>query len=117
MLGNLAVDYYRQGCSCSRCILLAVSKRYGIATEQLYRALSGVSNGFGVGALCSVPVVCVMVLGLIYSDEVIIKQKRLNFLMEFKSRLGSINCSELQHTNGNCERVIKIGCDILAELI
>jgi hypothetical protein len=117
MLGNLAVDYYRQGYSCSRCILLAVSKRYGISTEQLYKALGGVSNGFGVGALCSVPVVCVMVLGLIYPDEVVVKQRRLSFLMEFRSRLKSLNCSELQQTHKGCEYIIKTGCDILEGLI
>ncbi len=117
MLSELAIEYYRQGYSCSRCIMKAAEDEYGINAKDTLQALGGISNGLGIGAMCSVPITCVLVLGLLYTDENKIKQKRLEFLIRFKKDFKSFNCSEIQKQVDICDPVIKRGCDILAEII
>jgi hypothetical protein len=85
--------------------------------HKLCEAVRGISNGFGVGAMCSVPIACTMIIGLLYSNEADIKGKRLKFMLRFNKALGSFNCSSIQHSVKGCEQVIALGCDILSELL
>ena len=116
MLSDMAIAYYNQGYSCSCCIIKGAEKLYGISAKDTQRALSGINNGFGIGIMCSVPISCIMVLGLLYKDESTLKQKRLEFLLAFKKTYKSFNCSEIQSKIYSCEEVIRKGCDILENL-
>lgn len=117
MLGERAIEFYRQGYSCSRCIMKAAESEYGISAKDTMKALAGINNGLGIGAMCSIPITCILVLGLLYTDENTIKQKRLEFLIRFKNEFKAFNCSEIQKQVCVCDTVIKAGCDILAEIV
>jgi hypothetical protein len=119
MLGEYALKYYNEGYSCSQCIIMAACRQYGIRvnSDNICSATKGINNGFGVGAMCSVPITCVMVIGLYFNNEAVIKQKRLEFMLRFKEKFKSFNCSELQKRVYRCDEVIKSGCDILSELL
>lgn len=117
MLGERAVYYYKQGYSCSCCIMKAAEEKYGISASELYKALGGINNGLGIGSVCSVPITCIMILGMLYCDENILKQKRLEFLISFHSEFSSLNCSEIQKHISLCDEVILKGCNILEKVI
>ena len=116
-LGSRAVYYYKCGYSCSRCIIKAAEEKYGISAADTHRALNGINNGLGIGIICSIPIACIMVLGLMYDDESVVKRKRLELLMQFKDEFKAFNCCEIQKIIPDCEQVIKKGCDILENLI
>lgn len=117
MLGEYAVEYYNNGYGCGVCIIMAAQKAYGIKScRGIEKAIRGISNGLGVGTICSVPVACVMVLALLYEDETELKAKRLMFMEQFRKSFGSYECGALQK-KAECSELIKRGCDILEKVI
>jgi hypothetical protein len=119
MLSDKAIRYYRNGYSCSQCIIMASCDTYSINADRskLCSAVRGISNGFGVGAMCSVPITCAIIIGMLYTNEADVKSKRLEFMLRFNKALCSFNCSSIQHSVKSCEQVIALGCDILSELL
>lgn len=118
MLSENAVRFYRNGYNCSKCIIKAAETEYGIKVgDTTLKMLGVVNNGFGIGAMCSVPIACVAVLGALYKDEAMLKRKRLDFLVRFRKEFGSYNCSEILPRISTCENVIAAGCDILSEIV
>jgi hypothetical protein len=115
MLGEKALSYYRQGYSCSACILRAGGKLYKLKIPpEIYDMCQGVNNGFGIGEMCSVIVAAVLLLGLIYKDEKLIKQKRLLFLSGMQEKFGSLNCGKLKK---NCSETIREAGNLLEKII
>ncbi len=114
---DLAVKFHREGCNCSQCIIKAYAVKYAKRLdENFYKALNGIYNGFGVGALCSVFVACVMVLSLEFSEDEI-AEKRMIFCNKFYEKFGDINCSKLKKDYDNCEYIIGSGAEILENMI
>lgn len=117
MLGEYALEYYNQGSGCGQCIIMAAEKVYGIKScKGIENAMRGISNGLGVGSVCSVPVACIMVIALVCEDEAEMKMKRLMFMERFKKSLGSYDCGTLQK-KAECYELIKKGCDILEKIV
>lgn len=116
MLGERAAEYYRQGFGCALCIIKAAEDEYKIEGEVIEKALTGITGGFGIDAMCGVPIVCVMIIGLMCGDEIEVKGKRLRFLMGFRDKIGGFNCGEIKR-EWECEEVIRTGCEILEKNI
>lgn len=117
MLSDRAIGYYRQGSSCSRCIMQAASEKYRLETDNITYALDGFAGGLGIGAVCGIPLVCIMVLGMICTDETVLKAKRLEFIMRFNEKFHSLNCGDICGRVKDCEEVIRAGCNIIEEII
>ena len=106
-LSRQALYYYKNGEDCSRCILKAAQYRYGLyIPEEIFRAFSSFSNGYGVGGMCAALNGAIAVLGLIY-DENEAKTKSLMLLSRFRKKYGGYNCSSVYSAvSGDCAKVI-----------
>jgi C_GCAxxG_C_C family probable redox protein len=114
---NLAIKYHKAGYNCSQCIIKAFEEKYNFnMSKQIYDASGGIYNGFGTGAVCSVFTGCVMVLGLVYTDNEL-KHKRMLLCDKFIGKFGSLNCSKLKNRCKDCICIISDGADILEEIL
>ena len=120
MLGKIALKYYNNGLNCSQCIIKAVGEFYNINIDkQSFRMLSAVSNGFGIGSLCSVIAAGVMVFGLMF-DENTAKRLRIRLLAKWEEAFGSANCSNIKASpacKNGCERAVYYGGELIESLI
>lgn len=114
MLKNIAIEYYRQGCNCSQCILKACSDKYNLKLpKECFDMCIGIYNGFGAGGICSVLVACIMIIGVMHPDDV--AYKRILMIDGFAEKTGNINCGSIREKN--CENIIKNACDILERVV
>ncbi|MDR3091860.1 MAG: C-GCAxxG-C-C family protein [Clostridiales bacterium] len=101
-----AVSYLESGCNCSQCVVMAAGDFYGLRLpEEIKRALTGVTAGFGAGSACSALVGAVIVFGLLM-DEYECKRARITLLSEFARKYGAINCAALRKTGMDCKEFI-----------
>lgn len=113
---KLALEYYKNGYNCSQCILKAAADRFDIVLpKKCLNMCRGINNGFGVGSVCSVLVAAIITLGLFFNEQSL-KRVRINFLNDFNSKYGSLNCAQLKSKN-NCEKIISDVAQILEKII
>ncbi|MGN1317490.1 MAG: C-GCAxxG-C-C family (seleno)protein [Lachnospirales bacterium] len=114
MLKNMAVRYYREGYNCSQSVLMAANEKYSLnLPHKCIKMCEGVSNGLGIGSVCSVLVACIMVISLMCEKEV--KMKRLEMIDKFDKVNGGINCGKIR--DNDCIKIIENSCDILEDLV
>lgn len=119
---NIAVKYYNEGYNCSQCIIKAFQEKYGKSVnDDIYKCLSAVNTGFGVGTVCSALIAGIMIFGLVF-DETKAARARLKLLAAFDTYFSSINCSGLNNSKNmynGCGKVIAMAAffteDILLE--
>lgn len=111
---NRAIKYYRDGCPCGQCLILAARDKYELdINDDLLKAMLMVSNGFGYGGMCAAAASAVMIFSIMF-DEDTAKEMRLEFLERFKKNYRSFNCCVL---SDDCENIIggaaKIADDVI----
>lgn len=112
-----AIQLYRQGYNCALCLLKAAEFRYGIIIPpKMMQGCSVINNGFGVGGLCSVLVVGVMIFGMLF-DEKKAKQMRLKLFTRFHENHGNFHCSALSANDDKCESIIAEVADLVDQII
>ncbi len=120
MIGKIALKYFKRGFNCSQCILKACDDFYGLSLgESCFDMLKCVSNGFGIGSLCSILSAGVMVLGLMFEENKV-KSLRIRFLTEAAEALGGTNCPEIRRnmkSPSGCERAVETAGDLLEKII
>ena len=108
---KLAVKYYNKGFNCSQCIIKAFEEKYGQrVSEDVYKWLSAINTGLGVGTVCSALMAGIMVFGLVF-DETKAARARLKLLAAFDAYFNSINCSGLNESKNKytgCGKVIEM---------
>lgn len=121
MLGDLAIQYYRNGYNCSQCIIKAVETKYKISFGEMPLNMTrGVCGGFGIGNICCCLVGAIFSLGALFDDENEIKRLRMQLIMEFKERFRDISCCKLKMNyarNKECDIIIKDTCDMFERLV
>lgn len=114
MLKNRAIRFYNSGYNCSQCIIKAANEKYGLQLpNECIKMCIGVNNGFGIGSVCSVLMACIMILSVMYPDD--IKSKRMKMINEFVCKNGSVNCGKIM--KNDCINIIESSCDILENII
>lgn len=120
MLGKLALKYYKEGYNCSQCIIKACDDFYKLNLDsRTYDILSCVSNGFGIGSICSVFAAAVMAFGLMF-DERKAKALRIAFLTEANKKFGAADCPRVHSymaKNGGCGKVIEETGEIIEKIV
>ena len=115
MLKERIQTYCQNGENCSRIILQAAAEEYDISLSQdILTACSGISGGFGIGGLCSGLTAAVMVLGLLF-DEEMVKEKRILFFFLVQEKLGFLDCMRL--STDDCGDILEIIGEVLQEVI
>ena len=107
---KIAYKYYKEGASCSGCLLKAFENYYKIPlNKQCYYMTAGINNGFGIGSTCSVLMASVMMFGILFEKETV-KRLRMKLFSEFLDIYKDLGCYEIKkerkHT-GNCAEVVK----------
>jgi len=103
-----AVQYFKDGLSCSQAILAAYGPKYGVSRELAVRVASGFGGGMGMGETCGAVTGAFMVLGLMKAGadagssqgRAAARAAVIEFHEKFKARRGTVLCREL------------LGCDI-----
>ena len=117
MLKERVQVYHAMGESCSRIILRAAAEEYGISlSEMILAACSGITGGFGINGMCSGLVAAVMVLGLLFEEEVV-KRKRILFLLRVQEHFDGLDCCRLSACGKDCGAVLMEIAEILQEII
>ena len=113
MLGDIALKYYKQGESCSKCIFKACEDVYKIKLpNEIYEMCGGLNNGFGVGGMCSAAVTSVMFAAFYLGEDE--NRARIYFLTSLQEKMKSTACGKLKK---NCGNAIKQCGDLLEETI
>jgi C_GCAxxG_C_C family probable redox protein len=113
------LEYYYQGYNCSQCILKAAEQKYRIPiSKQSINLCKGISNGFGIGGICSVIVAGIMILGALLDEETL-KIARLKLINAFQDKYSCLNCSQIKKNIGlnTCETFIVEAADIIDAII
>lgn len=114
MLKDRAIRFYNSDYNCSQCIIKAANEKYGLnLPDECVKMCIGVNNGLGIGSVCSVLMACVMILSVMFPDD--IKRKRMAMINEFVCQNGSVNCGKIMKSN--CCDIIESSCDILEKII
>lgn len=120
MLGETALEYFKRGYNCSQCIIKAAGDIYkldlGINSMDMLR---GVSNGFGIGGLCSILTAGIMVFGMLF-DENTTKRLRIALLSEVSRKYGAVSCPCLSRKlscSGGCGRLVKEVGNMIEDII
>lgn len=115
-----AIYYYREGYNCSQCLLKACEQTFNIPiSKQTYGMCSAVSNGFGIGGMCSVLIAAIMVFGLLFNESTA-KRMRLQLLNRFSAAYSSFNCCDLVKHRGaekGCEVILGDIADMVESII
>ena len=115
MLRDRIRTYCQMGENCSRIILQAAAEEYGIALSQdILSVCSGISGGFGIGGLCGGLTAAVMVLGLLFAEDVV-KEKRILFFFLAQEKLRVLDCMRL--ARDDCSETLEIIGEVLQEVI
>jgi hypothetical protein len=108
-----AVSCYNNGYNCSQCVLKAAEPLYGIVLDKgSLNMCEGISNGFGVGGVCSVIVAGVMLYGILF-DKDTLKPARMALISECCERFGSLDCAVIKKARKGkgdraCEDIVRI---------
>lgn len=127
---NKAVEYFKNGYSCSESIILACADA-GLCEQNLLSVATAFSGGMSSGCLCGAVAGAQMVLGSMFGksnskgNEEIARAKAKDFIAEFKKRRKATCCKVL--TNGldfgtperkqNCAQLVEECTDILESLV
>ena len=111
-----ALEYYKNGESCSRSILLATRDEYGLVTDEVVRASAAITGGFGIGGFCSALVAGIMVIGLFF-DEAEAEKERILLMSDFQCRFSSVNCCCIMRGRDECSDVLEFICRWLENAI
>lgn len=115
-LKELAIEFSNLGENCSRAILFAGATKYNLnIPSETASCCNGIRAGFGVGGVCSALVAGVMILGMIF-DEDLAKQKVLLLFFNVQGELGNVNCS-LVAGETNCNYVMGVIATELENII
>ena len=120
MLGKIAVDNYRQGYNCSKCMLKAYETTFNTTLpEQCISACSCVNSGFGFGGFCSSLIGSFMIFGL-HFDDTTAKRLRIKLINAFYDEFGSFDCAMLKSNSDAdsiCEDLIYFAGELVEKLI
>ena len=115
-----ALHYYNQGYNCSQCVLKALEDKYKVnIPKQSYAMCSAVSNGFGVGGMCSVLIAGIMAFGVLF-DEQTAKRLRIKLLSRFQETHKSNSCESLKmerRSGRKCEVLVADIAELIDEII
>lgn len=115
-LKTLAIELCMNGENCSKSILIAGGIKYELdLTKETINCCNGISSGFGFGGMCSAIVGAVMLLGLLYDDD-IAKQKSLVLFYMLQDKMGCFDCCSIAGAE-NCYSLIAIIADCLEQII
>jgi C_GCAxxG_C_C family probable redox protein len=99
-----AIGYFEQGFNCSQSVLTAFCRELNIPEDDLLRISCAFGGGMGRRQLtCGAVSGALMVLGLHFGrgreDDISLKtityEKAAEFMKEFETRNGTLNCKEL----------------------
>jgi C_GCAxxG_C_C family probable redox protein len=99
---KLSEEYFKSGFGCAESVLMAIAVSQNIKSELIPRIASGFCGGVShTGGMCGALTGGIMALNIIYGRDTVAQSKELNyqkvqeFVHAFKSRYGTMNCSEL----------------------
>lgn len=117
---NLALKHFQTDCNCSQCIIKAFEEKYNYpVNREIYKSLSAVNSGFGIGTVCSALIAGIMIFSTVFDEQTALRA-RLKLLSIFKQRFGTINCSSLfPSKNGfnGCENIISVAADLTEKIL
>ena len=129
-----AVDYRRQGLSCSQCLLAAFADAAGLTLEQAMALGAGMGGGVRCGSICGAVSTPVMLLGTACPDPTdrpavtaVVKEYQRRFLEHFHRmdcrellRAQDLEPSELalELAGGDhCGRLIVTAAELLTDML
>ena len=99
---KLSEEYFESGYGCAESVLMAIAVSQNIKSEIIPRIASGFCGGMALtNGLCGAVAGGVMAINLLYGRDNNFQNKDLNyqkvqeFIVEFKTRFGSLNCPDL----------------------
>jgi C_GCAxxG_C_C family probable redox protein len=99
---NASKEYFNSGFGCAESVLKAIAEAKGIKSDLIPRIASGFCGGIAhTGGMCGAVTGGIMALNILYGRDNAVQSKELNyqkvqeFVQAFKSRYGTMNCSEL----------------------
>ena len=90
-----AVEYFRNGYSCSQAICGTYSEEFGLSTEQAFKIASGFGGGMRMGQTCGAVTGALMVLGLKYGEKLKTSEQAAEFIKRYRERRGEVSCRGL----------------------
>jgi C_GCAxxG_C_C family probable redox protein len=128
MIKEKALEYHKNGYSCSECIVQACIDE-GICEESLISCATTFSGGMSSGCLCGSVSGSQMVLGYLFGrnnkfgNQISAREKAAEFVEEFKKR-NKVTCCRIlsagysgTERKMHCAKFVSDACDILEELI
>lgn len=128
MLKDKAIEYFKNGYSCSECIVQACIDA-GICDAYLLPCATTFSGGMSSGCACGSITGSQLVLGYLYGrnnkfgNEISARQKAAEFVEEFK-KLNKVTCCRILSSEFSgmdrkmhCSKFVADACDILEQLI
>lgn len=128
MIKEKALEYFKNGYSCSESIVQACIEE-GLCDEKLLPCATTFSAGMSSGCVCGTITGAQLVLGYIFGrnnkfeNKVFAREKASNLVEEFRNRnkvtCCRILCSGLvgSEKKERCSKLVADACDILEELI
>ena len=105
----LALKFYGEGYNCSQCIVKAFEEKFKVKVdEEIYKYLSAVNTGFGIGSFCSALAGGIVVFGIAFDDKDA-HRARIKLIDSFYAYFESVNCSGLNESKNKyngCSKVI-----------
>ena len=128
MIKEKALEYHKNGYSCSECIVQACIDE-GICDESLISCATTFSGRMSSGCLCGSVSGSQMVLGYLFGrnnkfgNQISAREKAAEFVEEFKKR-NKVTCCRILSSGYSgaerkmhCAKFVSDACDILEELI
>lgn len=128
MIKDKAIEYYKNGYSCSESIIQACVDE-GICPAELFPCATTFSAGMSSGCICGTVAASQIVLGYLYgknnkfANEVSAREKAAKFVEEFKAKnkvtCCKVLCSRLEGSarKEHCLKLVADSSDILENLI
>lgn len=117
-----AVDYHKQGYSCSQSVVMAFADLYGVEPKLACRMSTGFGGGVGrMRMMCGAVSAVVMLCGLDKDTEGSSNAKMPCYELvrdrveAFRSRQGSIICAELLKDKIPCDAKVECAARVFAE--
>lgn len=128
MLADLIRQGYREGrnLNCAESILYGANQTYDLGlSAKCLKTSAGFGGGLGIEKVCGALSGSVMVLGVLFVDEKAhdssIYAIDVEFLEEFRDKMGAIDCSYLQEhywsAEKGCDEVIIKAAEVLDEVV
>lgn len=128
MIKDKAIEYFKNGYSCSESIIQACIDE-GICSSELLPCATTFSAGMSSGCICGAVSASQMVLGYLFgrnnkfNNQVFAREKARNLVDEFKN-LNKVTCCRVLSAGlegsakkEHCSKLVADACDILEELI